>query len=854
MSPAFIQNLGSYGARTALTGLGFDPVSYADLADMAATAVAALPATKVLVAIEAALAPEPIAAYLGALRAGHAVAMLPEGEPDAMARFVDRFRPEWIYDRHAGGWAMRPSGTAGGALDDGLALVLTTSGTTGQGKAVRLSGASLGTNAMAIAQALGLSADDRGALVLPLHYSYGLSVLNSHLAVGAGLWLHPGGILAPGFARDMAAAGVTTFAGVPYSYQLLESAGPLPPLRLMTVAGGRMEPDAVARWADRQSAHGGGFAVMYGQTEATARMAILDPALTVANPDAIGRAIPGGALRLIDDRGRPVTQPGAVGELVYRGPNVMMGYAETRADLARGAELAELRTGDLATCDAAGLYRIAGRKARFSKIGGVRLGHDALEAALAREGIQAAVLGDDRQVTVFHRAAPCRPVADIAARLSGLGPRHLRLKPLADLPRTGSGKTDYARLRDMAAERAAPGGSTGGIAEAMRDCFHPLPVGPADTFESLGGDSLRHVEMTLELQRCLGHVPDGWERMTLAGLQAARAPSKGWPKIGTDVILRTMAILAVVIQHQTGLPVWGGSAAMVILIGYSMARFQHGALVRGDWGPVFRPLARVLGAYYLIVAIYAVAWGQVPWASVLLIGNFGLTTPLTHLMLPFLYWFVEAYAQMLAIVVVPFLVPQVRRFAATNPFAFGLGLLALAVGARLVLPQLWDIGNRKLFTLPWVFWLLALGWSIAWAKSARQKALILPVILLLMGGAAWMGGNWYGAWIKYGSLALASVALVLMPAVPLPMAVQRAAVPLAQGAFYIYLSHRWVPEVIMPALGVDLPPVASHLVAIAGGLALGLLLARVLALGGRALARAALASASLDRHSPRTAL
>jgi acyl-CoA synthetase (AMP-forming)/AMP-acid ligase II len=850
MTPAFARTLSEHGDRLALTGPGFAPATFAELAALAGRMAAALPERKALVAIEAALEPEPIAAYLGALAAGHAVALLPAGDPSAGARFAARFAPEWVCDRGRDGWALRRSHAATGGLHPGLALLLMTSGSTGAGKAVRLSGQALEANAGAIAEALALRPDDRGALVLPLHYSYGLSVLNSHLSVGASLWLHPGGILAPGFARDMGAGGVTTFAGVPYSYELLESAGPLPPVRLMTVAGGRMAGEAVARWAARQAETGGRFAVMYGQTEATARIAILPPDQTAARPDAIGIAVPGGELRLVDDRGRPVRRAGEVGELVYRGPNVMMGYAETRADLSRGAELAELRTGDLASRDAGGIYRIEGRKARFSKIGGVRLGHDALEAALATEGIVAAVVGDDRQVTVFHRAAPCRPVAEIAGRLSGLGPRHLRLKPLADLPRTAAGKTDYARLKDLAAEQTP----RGGIAEAMRDCFFPVPVGAQDTFVSLGGDSLRHVEMTLELQRCLGHVPEGWERMTLSELQAAPAPRKGWPKIGTDVVLRAMAILAVVVQHQTGLPVWGGAAAMVILIGHSLARFQHGALTQASWGAVFRPLARVLGAYYLIVAGYALAWGQVPWASVALVGNFGLTTPETHLMLPYLYWFVEAYAQMLLVFAAPFLLPQVRAFVARAPFRYGLILLALAVAARLLLPHLWDIGNRKLFSLPWVFWLCALGWCIAFARSAGQRAVVLAAAAVTMAGAAWIGGNWYGAWIKYGSLGLASAALILCPRITLPHAVQRLVVPLAQAAFYIYLAHRWMPEVIMPALGTSLSPVATHVAAIAGGIALGFAGAALQRGLTQSLSRAKLASGRAESHSPRTAL
>ena len=93
-----------------------------------------------------------------------------------------------------------------------------------------------------------------------------------------------------------------------------------------------------------------------------------------------------------------VERPGEVGELAYRGPNVMMGYAESRADVGKGHEIDELRTGDLATCDACGFFRIIGRRKRFSKIAGLRINHAAVEHALAAEGISAAVAGDDRRL------------------------------------------------------------------------------------------------------------------------------------------------------------------------------------------------------------------------------------------------------------------------------------------------------------------------------------------------------------------------------------------------------------------------------------------------------------------------
>ncbi len=155
---------------------------------------------------------------------------------------------------------------------------------------------------------------------------------------------------------------------MPYSYELLESIdlrSRLPSsLRFMTVAGGLLCPQIIRE-------NGGAFFVMYGQTEGTARLAYVPPDRLEGNEDRIGIAVPGGMLTLEDETGRTIVSPGQPGELVYRGPNVMMGYASSRRELTHGHELDCLKTGDLAEIDDEGLLRICGRLKRISKIAGL---------------------------------------------------------------------------------------------------------------------------------------------------------------------------------------------------------------------------------------------------------------------------------------------------------------------------------------------------------------------------------------------------------------------------------------------------------------------------------------------------
>ena len=254
----------------------------------------------------------------------------------------------------------------------------------------------------------GVERADRAITTLPLHYCYGLSVLHSHLLAGASVVLTDASVVDPCFADALRDHGVTNLAGVPHTFEMLERAGAdrvrVPSLRLLTQAGGRMSPDAVTRWTARAETWGARFYVMYGQTEATARMAFLPPELAVRRPAAIGRAIPGGELRL-----EPVDgQPDDVGELVYRGPNVMMGYAQHPDDLAEGALLDELRTGDLARFHADdGVFEIVGRRSRFVKPFGLRIDLD---------------VRSNRSCGTQHTTTPPSGTSPSAATTSGSSP------------------------------------------------------------------------------------------------------------------------------------------------------------------------------------------------------------------------------------------------------------------------------------------------------------------------------------------------------------------------------------------------------------------------------------------------
>jgi hypothetical protein len=266
---------------------------------------------------------------------------------------------------------------------------------------------------------------------------------------------------------------------------------------------------------------------------------------------------------------------------------------------------------------------------------------------------------------------------------------------------------------------------------------------------------------------------------------------------------------------------------MVMLIGYSLGRFQSNALFTADYSRVLRPLAIVLAPYYLIVAGYAVAWGEIPWASVLLAGNFGLADPVNHDMIPYLYWFVEAYAQMMLIWIGLFLIPPVRRFARGAPFAFGLAFLGAAMAARFIGPGLWPIGGREIFTVPWILYLAVFGWCIAFADTRAKKVALLAAGAITFPLVAYDGGNWIGSWIKYGLQFVCLAVLLFAPRIRLPQAVVGIALPISAASFHIYLFHRFPPDLIPQPLQAALPESVVMTAAIISGLAIGLAVHRL---------------------------
>jgi acyl-CoA synthetase (AMP-forming)/AMP-acid ligase II len=405
---------------------------------------------------------EAVLLYLGCLRAGLPVC-LAEPQPQPLERLSEAYRPALVLAPNTlaipAGWAPAASpveGYAAGhakdfathALHSELALLLTTSGSTGSPKLVRLTARNLESNAVAIAQYLALGPGERAIQSLPLHYSYGLSVLNSHLVAGGSVVLTPHSFMRPEFWRDADDQSATSFAGVPYMYETLHrlrfEPACHPALRTYTQAGGGLRRDLIAHYHARTTQAGARLVVMYGQTEATARISYVPPERLGDKIGTIGVPIPGGHLRL-----EPLdAEEGSAAQLVYQGENVMMGYAETPADLGLGnVQHGVLRTGDLATVDDDGYFTIVGRLKRFTKLFGRRVSLEDVERELESAFPVQAIATDAGERLGVHVAADgavddAELVAHLA-RFLAVPPAAITVRRVAELPLTATGKKDY---------------------------------------------------------------------------------------------------------------------------------------------------------------------------------------------------------------------------------------------------------------------------------------------------------------------------------------------------------------------------------------------------------------------------
>ena len=826
----WVSSLSLHGSSPALvTATG--TITYAVLARRVDELAERLAGPRRLVLLEARPTPESVVSYLAALAAGHVVLLAAGGTGGPGARLTAAYDPDILLGPD--GWVEIVRSTPAHDLHPDLTLLLSTSGSTGSAKLVRLSADNLAANAEQIAEYLDVREDDCAALTLPLTYCYGLSVLHTHLARGASVLLTELSVVDECFWRLFEQAGATTFPGVPHTFELLERSGfadrDLPRLRYVTQAGGRMEPDRVRRWATLGRERGWDLFVMYGQCEATARMAYLPPHLAVDHPATVGVPVPGGEISLDD------------GEVVFRGPNVMLGYAHKPADLAVGRTVEVLRTGDLGRLTPDGLLQVVGRRSRFVKVLGHRVALDTLEQRLRAEGHDVRCAGRDGRVVVSGRAVRSAPARETLRRAAvaacGAPPHALRVVQVDEHPTLSSGKPDYPailRLDDpppTCRERAAGDGAAAGtsVARLYAVLLHRSEVGDDATFAGLGGDSLSYVEVSIRLEELLGHLPAGWHITPVGELErlrsAAQSPTQrtaggdegcgaaatggvvrrgsrlAWRDMESSVWLRALAIVLIVGTHADLFTLQGTANALLVIAGYQLVRFQLSEPDRrARVARIVRATLRIVAPTLAVIAGAHVLGGYYETRNFFL-ANWIFGEP--QLGPPWRFWFIEALVLALVLTAALTAVPAFhrldRRFPLGTPVALTVGAFVLLRLPVLPLPIPHMQGSAHV-----VLYLFLLGWSVARVTTLRQR-LLMTVLVIATVGTFSFNEQRDGLTIAF-ILVLMWLPVTRVPAVLVPVIR-----PLAAASLYIYVIHWQALEVLW---GHPVP-------AFAGSLAIG---------------------------------
>lgn len=334
-----------------------------------------------------------------------------------------------------------------------LSLLLTTSGSTGSPKLVRHSYNNLEAQARNISAFFCLNTKERPMLDLPINYTYGLSILNSHLYSGATVLLTSKNVLNSDYWDFLKSERATSFTNVPYGYELLKKLRvfrmELPHLKTFSQGGGKLSDSLYREFAEFAKKTGRRFIPTYGQTEGSARMAWVPPEYAIEKCGSIGIAIPNGKLYIVDENNNEIVEPNTVGEMVYEGPNVTLGYAEKGEDLSLGdTRNGVLYTGDMARKDTDGFFYLVGRKQRFLKLWGHRVGLDECEIIIRSAfNTECACVGDDKTMHIFvtqeHIDEEIRKYISQKIQINILA---FHVHYIEKLPRNEAGKILYSQL------------------------------------------------------------------------------------------------------------------------------------------------------------------------------------------------------------------------------------------------------------------------------------------------------------------------------------------------------------------------------------------------------------------------
>ncbi|MEP1870291.1 MAG: AMP-binding protein [Paraglaciecola sp.] len=527
-----------------------NPISYQKLCNDAQALTLEYQHSKQLVFIRAQNNYATVLAYVACVLAGFPVLLVANENQVQLDELISRYHPNIVVTTDTSKPIFKLLNQTDIKLHSELSHLLSTSGSTGSPKLVKLSHGNIKANCDGIIKYLDLTAEDRGITSLPIHYSYGLSLLNIHLRIGASIVLTELSVVNESFWELYKKHKVTSFSGVPYSFQSLESTrfdfNDYPSTRYVTQAGGKLSTTSILHFAKQLKDNNNQFFVMYGQTEASPRISYLPPKYVFEYADCIGVALEYGELAIIDEEDQVITDIDTPGELTYKGPNIMMGYALGPNDFHNKETITELKTGDIALRNEKGLYKIVGRMSRFVKPFGIRVSLDDIQNALSTKGYVVAVTGDDEKIIVAVESKKPEDHQTIMQLISiyKLPPEVFQVETLIQLPRLANDKFDYKKLQSDYLQQTNKQSliqlfthefkqqilnilglndhSWESVLQIYETTLASTDITELCTFRSLAGDSLSYVSTSSALEEYLGTLPEDWHNTSIKELEAKK--------------------------------------------------------------------------------------------------------------------------------------------------------------------------------------------------------------------------------------------------------------------------------------------------------------------------------------------
>jgi long-chain acyl-CoA synthetase len=338
-------------------------------------------------------------------------------------------------------------------LNKNLSVLLSTSGSMGSIKFVKLSRNNLKINTDSIINYLKINNKDSAITNLPISYSYMISVINTHLEVGGSIIISKYSLIEKKFWKILKNSKVTSFNGVPYTYEMLIRIGikniKINSLKYLTQAGGKLEKNKLKEIINFCKKHNIKFFSMYGQTEASPRISYLKPEFSEKKIGSIGKGLSGNKIYIINDTGKKILEPYVEGEIICEGKNVFMGYSKNYNDLNRPNEKNyKLKTGDLGFFDKDGFFFITSRISRITKIFGNRIDLGDLESLMKQKGYKVVCLSDNKKIFIFiEKKYNKTNLINTISQITNLNISSFKLIKLKYFPRTSNNKVSYSELK-----------------------------------------------------------------------------------------------------------------------------------------------------------------------------------------------------------------------------------------------------------------------------------------------------------------------------------------------------------------------------------------------------------------------